>query len=211
MGESMPDGGKYPLSGRSGNHLVSPPLKTGATFTLVVLAPRLQQLSWDSADYAPGDDAEMTISGKNLGDEPMEMIVEVEQDGVWTEVEKVKAATDSGQSTAKARWKFPVPPEHAQAVAAEEARAQPANGDAPATAPPPNDAPPRGSLVACAFEDGADLGNADTAWLKVDCTGLDDETVQLILEREDEAGGWSEVSTAVSTVKANAARAGITL
>jgi len=271
MADSKPDGGEYPMSGRLGENLESRPLKTGATFTLIVPAPRLHQLGWDNADYSPGDAAELTLSGKNLGKDPLEMVVEVEQDGAWLEVEKVQGTPDSSQSTVKANWKFPVPPGHAEAVAARE-EAQRGNlltavwaqtevsegathvaqieaermdgqkvvvlieqelpdgtwrcvahdegavqdGKCAVSWTPPQDAaavaaangPPPGSAVSCKFEDGQDLGDADTAWLKVNCTGLENQTVQIVMEREDE-DGWSEQSSAVSTVKVGEARAGI--
>ena len=67
---------------------------------------------------------------------------------------------------------------------------------------------PAGGLVACRFEDGADLGGAETAWLHAECAGMENEQVQLVLEREEE-GGWTEVSSAVSTVKAGEVHTGI--
>jgi hypothetical protein len=266
-GMPVPDGGKHPVGAGPNANLASRPLKAGMTFTLQVRKPLLHKLAFDKVDYSPGDTCELSLAGRNLGKAPLEMIVEAEQDGVWMEVEKVQAAVDSGQLNASISWKFPVPPGHAEAVAARheatrgnilsatwaqpdvaeggthvaqieaerldgqkvvvlveqqfpdgtwrcvshaEAAVQGGKCEVPWAPPPSNEPPPRGSLVGCAFEDGTELGGASTAWLKVDCAGLENETVQLILEREEESG-WSQVSSAVSTVKANSARAGIPL
>ena len=65
-------------------------------------------------------------------------------------------------------------------------------------------------LVHCRFEDGLDLTGEDTAWMRVDCAGLDGKTVRLVLEREED-GGWTEVGSAVSTVKAGEAHAGLSI
>lgn len=271
MGDSMPNGGRFPIAAGSGGSLNSRPLKTGKAFTLVVHAPRLHHLGWDGTDYAPGDACRLTLTGKNLGKQPFDVSVEAEQDGVWVEVDKVQATADSTQSAATVDWKFPVPRGHAEALAAREQTlrgnliravwAQPevteggalgaqveaegmdgkklvvlierefpdgswrcvshAEGEVRAGrcevswTPPPQGAGPgaadgaaQGSLVACKFEDGLALGAAETAWLKVNCAGMEKQTVQIVLERED-GGGWAELSSAVSTVKAGEARAGI--
>jgi len=271
MADSILNGGRFPVVPGPGASLNSRPLKTGKSFTLVVHAPRLHHLGWDDTNYAPGDPCRLTLTGKNLGKEPLEVSIEAEQDGVWVEVEKTQAKAESGQSTATVDWKFPVPAGHAEAVAAREAalrgsviravwaESEVTEGSALAAqveaegmegrtlvvfverefpdgswrcvfhaegevregkcevawVPPsetgsgPGDgAAPPGSLVACKFEDGRELGAAETAWLKVNCAGLEKQAVQIVLERED-GGDWSEVSSAVSTVKAGEARTGL--
>jgi hypothetical protein len=272
MADSMPDGGTFPVVPGQDASLNSRPLQTGKTFTLVVHASRLHQLSWDTTDYAPADACRLTLAGKNLGKEPFEVSIEAEQDGVWVEVEKVQAKADSGQSTATVDWKVPVPAGHAEAVAAREAalrgdlisavwaetevtegsalaaqveaermegktlvvfverqfpdgswrcvfhaEGEVRDGKCQVAWSPPLEADPdtgaaraapAGSLVACKFEDGRELGSAETAWMKVNCAGLENQAVQIVLERM-EGEDWSEVSSAVSTVKAGEARAGI--
>lgn len=274
MADSMEKGGTFPVLHRPDASLNSRPLKTGRAFTLVVHHARVQQLAWDRVDYAPGDACRLTLTGKNLGKDPFEVSIEAEQDGAWVEVAKVQAEVESGQSTARADWKFPVPAGHAEAVAAREAALRgklirgvwaepevtegsalaaqveaegmegktltvfverefpdgswrcvfhaegevrdgrcevawspsPTAGSGPGAA----HAEPTGSLVGCKFEDGHELGAAETAWLKVNCAGLEKQAVQIVLERED-GGEWSEVSSAVSTVKAGEARTGISI
>lgn len=271
MGGSTPSGGRFPVAAGPEGSLTSRPLKTGKTFTLVVHAPRLHHLGWDRTDYAPGDACRLTLTGKNLGKHPFDVLVEAEQDGVWVEVEKVRATADSSQSAATVEWTFPVPRGHAEAQAAREQTlrgnliravwAQPevteggvleaqveaegmdgkklvilverefpdgswrcvshAEGEVRAGrfeiawTPPPQGAGlgaavgvAQGSLVGCKFEDGHELGASETAWLKVSCAGMEKQTVQIVLERED-GEGWAELSSAVSTIKAGEARAGI--
>ena len=271
MGDSTPNGGKFPIAAGPEGSLNSRPLRTGKTFTLVVHAPRLHHLGWDRTDYAPGDACRLTLTGKSLGKQPFDVSVEAEQDGVWVEVEKVRATADASQSAATVDWKFPVPRGHAEAQAAREQTlrgnliravwAQPevteggalaaqveaegmegkklvvlierefpdgswrcvshAEGEVRAgrceiawtppsqgAGPGAKDAVAPGGLVACKFEDGHELGAAETAWLKVRCAGMEKQTVQIVLERED-GEGWAELSSAVSTVKAGEARAGI--
>lgn len=279
MAGAPPDGGRHPLGAGVGERLSSRPLKPGKSFTLVVHAPRVHHLGWDRADYSPGDGCRLSIAGAKLGKAPLDVVVEELVEGTWVEVEKVQAKVDPAQSTATVDWKVPVPPGHAEAVAARaEARrgkllkaawARPEvpedealaagvqaegmegadlvllferehadgswRGVAHASAkvqggrcelawkpPPPEGAAaaaaaaaaagpaPRHGPVACAFADGLELGDAETAWVKARCEGLEGQTVELVLEKE-EGGGWSEVSNAVSTVRAGEARNGILL
>jgi uncharacterized protein YfaS (alpha-2-macroglobulin family) len=108
MGTSAPDGGQQSMNETPGTSLESRPLKTGAAFTLVIAAPRMHKLAWDKANYAPGDACELSLTGKNLGKGPLELVIESEQNGVWMEVDKVQAKVDDGQATAAANWKFPM-------------------------------------------------------------------------------------------------------
>ena len=48
------------------------------------------------------------------------MFVEAEQDGAWSPIAEVTAKVDSSRSAATAEWKMPVPPGHAEALAARE-------------------------------------------------------------------------------------------
>ena len=271
----MENGGKHLLVGGLDRALHSRPLRTGKTFALVVRATRLHYLGWDRADYAPGDACRLTLTGVNLGKEPIELLVEAEQGGAWSPIAEVAAKVDSSRSAATAEWKMPVPPGYAEALAAlEQARrgnmvraawAEPQVAEGGALAAqievegmegeklvvlierefpdgswrcvahdegevqagrcqvvwtPPADArsgfggagvaTAPGALADCKFEDGVELAAAETAWLKVNCPGLENQTIQFVLEYE-KAGGWAEVSSAVSTVKAGEAHAGIPL
>jgi len=264
---------KVTLDGGLGRQLQSRPLRTGTSFTLVMHASHLQYVHWDRADYAPGDSCVLSLEGDHLGNEPVEVTVEAEQeDGAWAPVGKAQVQIDPEQSVGTAKWTVPVPPGHAEALGAREAarrgqlveaawaehevdegeslaaniRVEGMEGEKltviverempdgswsavaagqpvvsggqcampwtpppePPTPPKEPGSPPAGELLAGKFEDGADLGDADTAWLKVDCAGMEHQEVQLVLEREED-GGWVEVGSAVSTVKGSEAHAGI--
>lgn len=200
----LENGGTHALGAGPGAALESRPLRTGKTFTLVVHAARVHYLGWDRADYAPGDACKLSLVGQHLGKQPLEVVVEAEENGAWVEVDRVKAKVDSDQSSAAVEWKFPVPPGHAEAPAAREEEQR----ESPVRAEPAQPEVEQGRLVACKFEDGLELGDAETAWMKVNCAGLEKQTVQIVLEREED-GGWNEVSSAVSTVKAGEARTGM--
>jgi hypothetical protein len=110
MGTSASDGGQQSMNEGLGTSLESRPLKTGAAFTLVIAAPRMYKLAWDKANYAPGDACELSLAGRNLGKAPLDLVVEVEKDGVWMAVEKLQAKVEDGEITAVANWKFPMSP-----------------------------------------------------------------------------------------------------
>jgi len=77
----MGEGGKIPLASGLGRPLYSRPLRTGATFTLVVSSTQVNYVHWNRNDYAPGDSCVLTIKGKNLGTEAVEVVIEEEQEG----------------------------------------------------------------------------------------------------------------------------------
>src|SRR4051794_27896652 len=259
MADPAPASSGISVAPESGPTLTSRPLKTGKSFLLVVRAPLVQHLGWDAAGYSAGDTCKLAISGKNLGKDPVEVSIEVERDGGWVEIEKVKAQVDSDESKATVEWKVPAVEGHGEAAAAQKGEVvraiwanpdvaegealtaqaegerlegktlllmverefpdgtwrcvfhderQVRDGKCELTWTPPVEGagpdgtrpPPPGSLVGCSFEDGRDLGAADVGWLKVNCAGLEQQAVQIVLERDD-GGDWSEVSSAVSTVK----------
>ena len=86
--------------------IVSRPLKTGKEFTLVLPQPRFMLKAWDKALYDPGEEANLLLKGKHLGDGPYTLIVEREDGGSWAEVDRVQAKVDGG-TDAKATYKFP--------------------------------------------------------------------------------------------------------
>src|SRR5207244_6018946 len=87
--------------------VVSRPLKTGAQFTLVLPQPRFILRAWDKAVYDAGEDAQLLLKGKNLGDGPYTFIIESDPEGkgAWTEVDRVQAQV-SGGTEAKATFKI---------------------------------------------------------------------------------------------------------
>ncbi len=145
----------------------------------------LVRAAWAQQEVAEGSALDAQIEVEGMEGEKLVVLVEREHaDGSWRCVGHDEGQIQSGKCAVS--W------------------------TPPAEARPPRDGPepPPAELTGCKFEDGAELGPADTAWLKVNCAGMEHETVQLVLEEEKD-GGWSEVSSAVSTVKAGEARTGI--
>ncbi len=189
-----------------GDEHKSRPLKTGKEFILVVRLPRVIQLRWDRASYQPGDRCQLTIDGTHLGNKPLDLTIEVEDEqGVWSAAATVQARVDGGEAKAVAAWKFPEPPNHAAAVAA------PTEAEWLAPLPLSEHADGRGELLECHFGDGTDLTGAQMAWVVAKGTQLDGAMVDIVLEREQPDGQWAPVGKALSTVKAGEARAGIPL
>lgn len=153
---------------------------------------KLLQAAWTRPELPEGEALVARVEAEGMEGAPLVLLFEKEHaDGSWRGVAHAEAKVQGG--ACELAWRPPP---------ARDAAAAAAAADAGPTA--------RRGPVACAFADGLDLGDADTAWLKARCEGLEGQTVELVLEKE-EGGGWSEVSNAVSTVRAGEARNGILL
>jgi hypothetical protein len=274
MGGSYENGGTHPLGPPRGPTITSRPLMPGKTFTLVVQRPKVDRMLPDRQAYAPGQTCRLAVHGKNLTPESVEVLVDMEEERRWVPVKKLKPEVDASRTTATAEFTFPIPPGHAEAVAAlqgaltsavwtahevregsplvaqveargmdgqqvvvyveaeqpdgswryvahVESKLEAGRCEASWTPPAPagsagdpagqgGAASNKGNLAACRFEDGAELGSADTAWIQAKCPGFEGQHVQFVLEREGD-GGWAEVSTAAATVKVGEARTGMLL
>ena len=166
MSEVADSGGnqRIDLVGPPPAPIVSRPLKTGAEFTLVLPQPRFVQKVWDKALYEPGDEAQLFLKGKHLGDKPYELIVEVaDENGSWSEVDRVKADVTGG-TEAKATFKFPAAKKltAGKFIKAEWAKLEALPGDKLA--------------------------------MHVEAQGLEGEWIAYIVEREDpNTGAWDPV------------------
>ena len=240
--------------------VVSRPLKTGSQFTLVLPQPRFILKAWDKAIYEPGDEAQLFLKGKNLGDQPYTLIIETDTEGKgsWTEVDRVQANVEGG-TEAKATFKLPAPKKltgghftkaewdkaeckegetlqmHIEAeglenewviVVVEEEESpgkwesvtrwagsiKDGKFDTSWQSPPAEDAgdaPRPLSLVTDIKFADQEHTAGEMAWLLAETQNLDGESLRFILERQLGPGVWEEVGQAVSTIKANEAKAGI--
>lgn len=86
--------------------ILSRPLKTGASFTLVLPAQRAVYRHWDKEVYLPGEEAELVLEGKGIGAEKLEFVIEKAggADGDWTTVATVQAKVDGDRAAAKYRF-----------------------------------------------------------------------------------------------------------
>ncbi len=88
--------------------LVTRPLKTGRRFRLVVPQHRVFLLRWDKAQYVRGDDAELSVEGRQLGPDELELRVEQQDDlGSWGSAATLRAQVDADGSRAACKWKLP--------------------------------------------------------------------------------------------------------
>ena len=88
--------------------LVTRPLSTGRKFRLVVPQHRVFLLRWDKAEYDPGDQAELSVEGRHLGPDPLELRVEQQADGgTWGFAATLRAQVNGDATHAGCNWKFP--------------------------------------------------------------------------------------------------------
>ena len=85
----------------------SRPLKTGASFTLVVPKKRLVYRHWDKEKYLPGEEAELLMEGEGIGNEKYAFVIEraESESGPWTEVVSLQAQAKDDK--ARAKFRFP--------------------------------------------------------------------------------------------------------
>jgi len=88
--------------------LVTRPLRTGRKFCLVIPELRIFLLRWDKAEYDGGVEAELSVEGRQLGSDPLELRVERQDDrGSWGPVATVRAQVNGDGTHAACKWKFP--------------------------------------------------------------------------------------------------------
>jgi len=183
------DGDRQRVTLEAGRLLVARPLRTNQKFVLVLRQTRIVQGSWDKASCAPGEECELIVTGRNLGDEPLTLEIEVEDAGGWQRVGVVRPEINSEATEARARWTVPRgKPERL----CEFERLQ------------------RGAILEARFED-ENLKIGETAWMATRFSGLDESTAQFVLERLRPDHSWAEVGQATSTIRDGRARAGLTL
>ena len=96
MADTMPDS------------LVTRPLKTGREFRVVVPQLRVFLLRWDKAEYDRGAEAELSVEGRQLGSDPLELRVQQQDDrGSWGPSATLRAQVNGDGTRAACKWKFP--------------------------------------------------------------------------------------------------------
>ena len=152
--------------------VVSRPLKTGSQFTLVLPQPRFILKAWDKAIYDPGEEAQLLLKGKNLGDGPYTLIIEtdLEGKGSWFEVERVQAQV-SGGTEAKATFKLPAPKKLT------------------------------GGHFTKAEWGAPDCKPGETLQMHIEAEGLENEWVVVVVEREESPGKWEPETRWAGSVK----------
>ena len=168
--------------GFAGDHR-SRPLKSGKKFTLVVALPRVTRLVWNRDCHDPGDPCQLTLHGRHLGKNPIDVVIEVENEhGAWSTAATVQAHVEGSETKAVAEWKFPEPPGHAAAVAAR----------AEAT---------KGRLVRAEL-DKTELTAGDTVSVQVEGHQLEGAPLVVFVEREEPDGSWRYYAHMEGTLEA---------
>jgi hypothetical protein len=87
--------------------VVSRPLRTAASFVLVLPKRRVVYRHWDKETYLPGEEAELVLEGEGIGDQKYEFVVEkaASEDGPWEPVASLQAKVEGERASAK--YKFP--------------------------------------------------------------------------------------------------------
>ena len=85
----------------------SRPLRTGKEFLLTLREQRFVASTWDKAFYDPNEEAQLAVTGKHLGDAPLRLVVEREEEGRWTFVHEESAPIGSDGTEAKVTFRFP--------------------------------------------------------------------------------------------------------
>jgi len=109
--------------------LVSRPLKTGASFTIVLPRTRAVYRHWDKELYLPGEEAELVLEGEGMGEEAVELTVERAglSDDDWKPVATVKAKGSGDKASGK--FRFPEEEPRGTLVKAEWKRSSATPGD----------------------------------------------------------------------------------
>ena len=169
----------------------SRPLRTGASYVLVVPSRRVVARRWDKIEYEAGGECRMSIHGQGLGKDPLSVTVESEnEDGTWTPVARLQAEVADGEEEATVSWKLPDEP-----VVRGEATLREADGSV---------------LSHARFEDPRDL-EGGAVWMQAQAEGFEGKSVQVVLEREGDAGQWLTIGQAVATVRSGALRTAVDL
>ena len=124
----MPDP-KIQLQPPAAAPVVSRPLRTAASFVLVLPKRRVIYRHWDKEVYLPGEEAELVLEGEGIGDQKYEFVVEKagSEDGPWEPVASLQAKVEGERASAK--YKFPKAEPKGRLSKAEWARARASPGD----------------------------------------------------------------------------------
>lgn len=122
-------GGKVQLPPQSPAPLISRPLKTGASFTVVLPRRRAVYRHWDKELYLPGEEAELVLEGEGIGEEECQFVIEKAglEEGEWKPVATVTAKGSGDRASAK--YKFPEVEPRGSLVRAEWKRTRARPGD----------------------------------------------------------------------------------
>jgi hypothetical protein len=109
--------------------VVSRPLRTAASFVLVLPKRRVVYRHWDKETYLPGEEAELVLEGEGIGDQKYEFVVEkaASGDGPWEPVASLQAKVEGERASAK--YKFPDAEPKGRLSRAEWKRASATPGD----------------------------------------------------------------------------------
>src|SRR6266446_7089610 len=109
--------------------VVSRPLRTAASFVLVLPKRRIVYRHWDKERYLPGEEAELVLEGEGIGDQKYEFVVEkaASEEGPWEPVASLQAKVEGERASAK--YKFPKAEPKGRLSKAEWKRASASPGD----------------------------------------------------------------------------------
>ena len=109
--------------------VVSRPLRTAASFVLVLPKRRVVYRHWDKERYLPGEEAELVLEGEGIGDQKYEFVVEkaASEEGPWEPVASLQAKVEGERASAK--YKFPKAEPKGRLSKAEWKRASASPGD----------------------------------------------------------------------------------
>ena len=124
----MPDP-KIQLQPPAAAPVISRPLRTAASFVLVLPKRRVIYRHWDKEVYLPGEEAELVLEGEGIGDQKYEFVVEKagSEDGPWEPVASLQAKVEGERASAK--YKFPRAEPQGRLTKAEWKRASANPGD----------------------------------------------------------------------------------
>jgi len=109
--------------------VVSRPLRTAASFVLVLPKRRVIYRHWDKEKYLPGEEAELVLEGEGIGDQKYEFVVEkaASAEGPWEPVASLQAKVEGERASAK--YRFPKAEPKGRLTKAEWKRASASPGD----------------------------------------------------------------------------------
>jgi hypothetical protein len=99
-----PDGERIELAPAA--EIRTRPLRTGKEFRLVLPLHRLFRGAWDKAAYELGDEAKLTVAGKQV-EGPVTLAIEREEAGSWRYVASVQGQLNADRTEATATFRFP--------------------------------------------------------------------------------------------------------
>ncbi len=148
---------------------------------------------WDKSHYDPGEECRLTVHGDGLGEDPLSVTVEREnEDGTWTAVARLQADVADGEDHAVVAWRFPE--DVTELTGGGNASLEEADGSV---------------LRDARFEDPTDLEEGGPIWMRARAAGFEGKALQVVLEREGDGGEWVSAGEAVGTVRSGELRTSI--